>query len=407
VAVGWFWYLGTLVPVVGIVQVGEQSHADRYTYLTVIGLTIAGVYTTASVVSGRPASRAVVGKGFMLWLGVLAVLSHRQIGVWRDSVTLWTHGTTVVANSFVGHNNLGEALMRLPSRDAEAAAHFRRVLEIRPDDALGLGNYGVALIRAGDLVQAKQYLRRAVQRDPTHTPSFIHLGNLYAREGRLDDALLVYREGLKRNPDFGNGHYNVAVTLAQMGDLPGAIRHFERALAIRRDDVEARRGLGVALLMTGRTGEGVAALREALAARPDDPETQDRLAWVLATLPGSSPWEIGEAVRLAEKVRESAGPVAPRPDDPRLPGLGGPDGLLGTTEAGRDAARLDTLAAALARAGRFEEAVGAATVAESHARAAGLQTLAKAIAERIDLYRSGRAFVQSARSTPAATAPGR
>lgn len=369
-AVGWFWYLGTLVPVVGIVQVGEQAHADRYTYLTVIGVTIAAAWSVAAAVR---AFRVPVG--WVAWpagVATVAMLAaaHRQIGFWRDSETLWRHGTAVVRNSFVGHNNLGEALDARGDADA-AMEQFAKTLAIRPDDAMALNNTGVIHMRRGDVASAKAYLRRAIQRDPSYAPTYVHLGNLYAREGRLDDALLLYRQIVQRQPEFVNGLHNLAITLAQKGDYAEAIEHWRRAVSLAPDDADIRHHLGVALLVTGRSVEGIEQLRVALSLKPDRSDTLARLAWVLATHPRAEVRRPGEALELSQ------GAVA----------LGGES---------PDVQALDALAAAQAAVGQFESAGVTIDRALSAAGATGTPdpAMLEALAQRRRLYLDRRAYVQ-------------
>lgn len=369
-AVGWFWYLGTLVPVIGIVQVGEQAHADRYTYLPVIGVTIAAAWTVAALVrrgTVRPTSVAITVGAALL---ALSVAAHRQVGLWHDSERLWRHGTAVVRNSFVGHNNLGEALDAAGHADA-ALAEFAKTLAIRPDDAMALNNTGVIHMRRGDVPTAKAYLRRAIQRDPGYAPTYVHLGNLYAREGRLDDALLMYRQIVKREPEFVNGLHNLAITLAQKGEYAEAIAHWRRALAIDPRDADVRHHLGVALLVTGKSAEGIEQLRAALEVKPDRADTLTRLAWVLATHPREEVRRPGEAVEMARRAVELGG-MSPDPN------------------------ALDALAAAQAAAGQFPAAAETADRALSAARAAADPdpALIAALESRRQRYLEGRPFVQ-------------
>jgi Tfp pilus assembly protein PilF len=369
--VGWFWYLGTLVPVIGIVQVGEQAHADRYTYIPTIGLAIAAAWSVAAAGRRWPETRVPIAAATTLALLSLAILTHRQIGFWRDAETLWRHGTAVVADSYVGHNNLGEAL-EVQGRHHEALDEFRKTLAIDPNDALALSNTGVVLIRLGREQEAKDYLKRSIQRDPSYAQAYVHLGNIYARENRPDEAIMLYRQSIQRKPDFANGYHNLAVTLAQKGEYADAIDLWRKGLLLRPDDADMHHHLGVALVMTGRTAEGLDELRSALAIAPNRADTLMRLAWVLSTHPRADVRDPSRAVEFARRAVELAGH--------------------------KNVEALDTLAASEAAAGHFGRAASAAEAALQLVPSAD-QSLRASIQQRLDLYRAGKPFVQTRRRT--------
>ena len=365
--VGWFWFLGTLVPVIGLVQVGEQSRADRYTYLTVIGLTIALAWSLARAIEIRPGiarpAAALAGAALL----VLLVRSHQQIGVWRDAESLWRHGVAVVPNSFVGHNNLGEALDKKGRYD-EAIEQFRKTLQINPNDGMGANNLGVMMIRKGQTRQAKELLKQGIRRSPWYLPAYVHLGNIYAREGRPEDAILMYRQAIERDPTFVNGYHNLAITLAEQGKLAEALPLWERARAVKPDDPDVNHHYGVALLMSGQIGQGIDLLRQALRTQPDRADTLTRLAWVLATHPSESVRRPQEAVELARRAVELT--------------------------AETDPAAWDALAAAEAAGGAFDRAESAARSGLAAAEARQDVALATAIRRRLTGYQQNRAYIQ-------------
>lgn len=208
---GWFWYLGTLVPVIGLVQVGWQSMADRYTYLPVIGLFIIATWGAAET-AGRwrhgPALAASVAVPVVI---ILAGMSHLQVGYWRDSVSLFYRAVSVTGDNFVAYHNLGNALVR-EGRNLEAIEYYRRAVEIKPDVP------------------------------EIHTA----LGNSLAREGKYAEAISHYQETLKIDPGYAWGYYNMGVAFFQQGRYREAAEYFSRALVIEPGFSQAGRMLGKA-----------------------------------------------------------------------------------------------------------------------------------------------------------------
>lgn len=247
--VGWFWYLGMLIPVIGIVQVGRQSHADRYTYLPMIGFTMAIVWTIAAAMRQTPppgVPRGGVTITFILILfAAMIFATHRQMSPWRNSRTLWEHALHVGRDNSVARVNLGEALTAAGDEDG-AIAQYKRGAEIDETSAMNRRNLAVIYIARGDDKTAKPLLRRALQLDPTDIETFSTLAGIYVRENRLDDALLLYRQAIKRDPKYADGFYNIGVTLAQQGKYAEAIESLKRVLELRPEDAAAQRALTAA-----------------------------------------------------------------------------------------------------------------------------------------------------------------
>ncbi len=216
--VGWFWYVGTLVPVIGLVRVGLHSMADRYTYLPQIGLSIAVTWGAAQlVVSWRHRFR-MYGAAAALAVLVLMGLAWRQTSYWRDSETLWTHTLAHTTQNFLPHNNLGLVLAQRGQVD-EAIAHFQKAVEIKPDYANAHQNLGVAL----------------------------------EERGKFDAAIAQYRKALEFKPDYPDiTHNNLGSALARRGLFDAAIVHFRKALELRPDYAEARNNLDLALKLRGQ-----------------------------------------------------------------------------------------------------------------------------------------------------------
>ena len=211
--VGWFWYVGMLVPVIGLVQVGLQSMADRYTYLPQIGLCIAVTWGVAQLAASWRHRFRVYGAVSALAVLVLMGLAWRQTSYWRDSETLWTHTLACTARNFLSHNNLGLVLAERGKVD-EAIAHFQKAVELKPGYADAHQNLGVAL----------------------------------AGRGQFDAAIPHYRKALELKPDYPDiTHNNLGIALARRGQFDAAIAHFQKALELKPDYADARNNLDLAL----------------------------------------------------------------------------------------------------------------------------------------------------------------
>jgi predicted negative regulator of RcsB-dependent stress response len=212
--VGWLWYLGTLVPVIGLVQVGSQAMADRYSYLPLIGVFIMMAWSLPNSVMERPRLRLLVAVAAVVLLSICAVLSRRQLSYWQNSITLFEHALAVTGPNDVAHLNLGNAFLTT-GRIPDAIAHYEQALRVKPAEAHG--NIGSALMRLG----------------------------------RVQEAIGHFEQALLAKPDYAEAHYNLGLALAQLGNLSEAIKHWEQALQIKPDYAEAHYNLGGALWQTG------------------------------------------------------------------------------------------------------------------------------------------------------------
>ena len=259
--VGWLWYLGTLLPVIGLVQAGEQAMADRFTYVPLIGVVVALVW----LLPARAATPA--GAAAALALVPLALATRAQIGVWRNSVTLFEHALAIEERNPVAHLNLGYALGDRGDLDA-AKRHFERTLELRPQSPrahVGLGNVLVSRDRIDDAVA---HYRAALAMDPDSEHALANLGYALARQGRLDEATQLYERALAVDPSFAVAHKYLGVALATQGRAAEALAHFEEAVRDDARDPDALNDLGATLMTAGRVPEGLASIDRALALSP-------------------------------------------------------------------------------------------------------------------------------------------
>ena len=240
--VGWLWFLGMLVPMSGLIQLGSQAHADRYTYLPQIGLdilaTLGGIKLLTKWRGGRELSVAAA----LLIMITMIALSRKQTSYWQNSETLWRHTAEVTSNNHTAHNSLANALLAQGRLD-EAVAEYRKAVEIKPD---------VASVQS-------------------------NLGNALGAEGKFSEAIEACEAALRIRPDYAEAHNNLGCALASIGRTEEAIKQFSEALRINGDYVEAHYNLGRVLAQIGRREEAVAHLTDVLRFKPDYLDTKQQL----------------------------------------------------------------------------------------------------------------------------------
>ena len=244
---GWLWYLVMLAPVIGLVQVGAQARADRYTYLPQIGLYLLLTWSAAVGCAGWRHRRLVLGG---LAAGILAALIFRartQTACWRNAESLWTHTIDCTSDNSIAQNNLAEAL-RQEGREAEATEHLQTALELNPDFAEAHNNLGNVRFQNGKLDEAIAQYQTALQINPDYAVAHYNLGNALIRKGDLDGAIANFQTALQINPDYAEAHNNLGYTLIEKNRMAEAITHFQKALQINPDYADARKNLTNALI---------------------------------------------------------------------------------------------------------------------------------------------------------------
>jgi len=244
--VGWLWYLGTLVPVIGLVQVGDHAMADRYTYVPLIGLFIVMAWGFPDLLekwSHRGVILATLTAGLIV---ILMICSSVQVRHWKDSITLFTHTLRAAPNNPQAHTNLGVALAEQGRLD-EAAWHYAEALRIEPNFLQARINLGGALAGQTRFDEAVAQYSEALRIKPDFADAHYNLGNALARHGRPLEAIAHYSEALRIKPDDWEVHNNLGIALAAQDRMPNAIAHFQEALRINPDFLEARHNLAIAL----------------------------------------------------------------------------------------------------------------------------------------------------------------
>jgi protein O-mannosyl-transferase len=435
--VGWLWYVGMLVPMIGLIQFGAQSEADRFAYLPHIGLYLALAWGVADLGRLRPPVRVACGVGGVLAVAVLTACAWQQTTVWQDSRSLWTNAMTRTPRNDVAYNKLGHDLAH-HDRPAEAITWFQAALRVRPtaDVHNSLGN---CLKQLGRLEEAIAEFRQAVALKPEHAEAHWNLGLALAATKHPDQAVEQYYIVVRLRPDFAEVHNNLGNVLAAKGDSEAAIAEYQKALAItplfaaahnnlgnifagqsrpdkaiaeyqaalviKPDFAEARKSLELVQAAQARLNSAVAHYEKMLDAHPDNADIHYNLGSILVSggRPGKALMEYRSALQLKADDQATLNDLAwLLATCPQAELRNGAEAIELARRAervsgGKDPDVLDTLAAAYAEAGKFSEAVAAAgkalRLAEQHGRPAAALT---PLRERMALYKAKEPFRQIA-----------
>lgn len=294
--VGWLWYLGTLVPVIGLVQVGAQARADRYTYVPLVGLFIILVWGAKDLVERWPRARKTAMALAAVGCSGCVVLTAAQIENWRDSESLFRHALAVTDGNYLAEHNLGVALTAQPRALTEAVQHLEAAVMLDPNNPRAHTDLGNALVNMpGRLSDAVAEYRAALQMAPDAAITHNDLGNtLLQIPGHTDEAIAEYKAALRLKPDYAEAHNNLGRALSEEpGRLPEAISEYEAALRLKPDYALARRNLDAALANDPkRLPEAIAHQEASLQEDPNSAEAHSNLASALAQVPG----RLGDAI---------------------------------------------------------------------------------------------------------------
>jgi tetratricopeptide (TPR) repeat protein len=366
--VGWLWYLGMMVPVIGVVQISYYAHADRYTYLPQIGLYLAMVWAIRDWTASWRWRHQVLGVAAVVVIAVLMTCAWKQTSYWRNSEMLWAHTLACTSGNYVAHSDLG-VMLTLQGRLDEATEHFQKALEICPGYPECYNNLGNVLVKKGQVDDAIGHFQKAIKLNPNHAEFYINLGIQLATRGRTTEAIAQFRRTIELKPDFAEAYYNLGMAFGTLGQLDEAAGQYRKAIQLKPDYANAHGNLANVLVAQGRLDEAITEYQRTLELEPKSAQAHFRfgqalqtqhkfeaaemeyqktlelepghlpahlgLAWLLATCPDSSLRNGQKAVELVEQAKVLSG--------------------------AESAQLLDTLAAAYAEAGRFSEAVETVT----------------------------------------------
>jgi tetratricopeptide (TPR) repeat protein len=297
--VGWFWFLGTLVPTIGLVQVGVQSMADRYLYLPSIGLFILVAWSLNDLVDFRPPWRHVVTFAGIAALAGCLMVTRIQLGYWQNSITLLRHTIAVTTDNYTIYNSLGGLLQQAGQPD-EALMLYAESARIEPRYSPAQYNLGNALLNRGWTEKACAALAAAVRLAPDDVEARYSFGRALMNDRRLDDAVAQFTEALGLKPDFAKAQTGLALALIKQGKTAEAILHFSEAARLQPNDPEARFNLGLALLDSHQPADAAVQLAGELRLEPDETKAHYRLAQALQqqNQPADAVRHYREALRL-------------------------------------------------------------------------------------------------------------
>ncbi len=267
--VGWLWYLGTLVPVIGIVKAGDQAMADRFTYLPAIGVFFAATWAVTDAASRDARARRALVPAALLVVAACLVTTRRQVEHWRDSVTLFEHALAVTSQNHLAQLNLASALVERGDV-AAGLEHARAAQALRPDDVKILATLGTALARSGHGDEAESAYRRALRNDPDSVLAWLGMAVLHAERRQWMEAERAYAEVLRREPEHAKAHAGLGYVLSAQGRHVDAIAHYRAALASDPALLQAYNGLALALEASGDPDEALRVLETALRRAPGE-----------------------------------------------------------------------------------------------------------------------------------------
>ena len=332
--IGWLWYLGTMVPVIGLVQVGSQSMADRYTYIPIIGLFIIVAWGMSDISAKLPGRRIAVVVFSSIMLIVFMICAWFQVGHWKNGITLFIHALDVTHNNSIAHCELGHVLDRYEKYDG-AVIHYLKALQINPNYVEAHNNLGYNLATQGKFKDAVYHYNQALRIDPNYVKAHNNLGNVLARQGNFKDAVYHFNKAIKVAPNYAGAYYNLGKIYSNQGEIREAIGFYRKALHFT----------------------------------PNMTKVLYNFSWILASYEDKKFRNGKEAVRLAEK-------------------------LCKITKYNQPLA-LDALAAAYAETKRFDAAVLTAKKALGLALHQGPEELVLGLKKRLQLYQAELPYRQS------------
>lgn len=283
IAVGWFWYLGTLLPVIGLVQVGAQSMADRYTYIPLIGLFIIVAWGIPDLLKKWYSNKIIIAVFAIILISAFSMRSYFQIGHWKNSAAVFENAIKITNYNWLAYNNLGLALM-CNGEAEEAVFYFKKALQIRPNYLKLYDNLGVALFQLGKFEEALSYYSKALKIDPKHAGIHNNTANVLTALGKLEKAVQHYQKAILIDPEFAEAHYNIANVLVTQGKLEKAEFQFKEAIKKDSKHNNAHYNLGCMLLKQKEYKEALAHFAQVIKINPGHTEAYHNIGVIFSRL---------------------------------------------------------------------------------------------------------------------------
>ncbi len=434
--VGWLWFVVTLIPVIGLIQSGSQAWADRYTYISYIGLFIMIAWGLPQLLSKWSYRKIVLGAAMAIVLAVLGICARLQVSYWNNSSTLFLHALAVTRDNYTAHDCLADDL-REHGKTALAIEHYKKALQIKPYYADSVNGIGMAMYDEGNLNQAIEYFQKALKLKPDSPSAHNNLGFALRKQRKLDEAVAHFTQAVQIDPDFVLARNNLADTFILQNRLDEAIDQLHAILRLEPDSAFAHQTLGSALLKKGSVSQAIEQFNTVIKAEPNSANAHNSLGYALS-------WQgkLDEAVahfseavklmpdfaearnnlanalkmqgRLDEAVAQFLVLVQLKPDwpapmndlawyiatHPEIKSRDVNEAVLLASRACeltnyKNPALMGTLAAAYASAGRFSEAVDAAKTAIALADTANQPQIKNVIQYHLTLYTQGKPYIES------------
>jgi tetratricopeptide (TPR) repeat protein len=375
--VGWFWFIGTLIPVIGLVQVGAQALANRYTYISYIGLFIMIAWGLPELLSKWPQRKIALGLSMVIVLTILGICAHQQVSYWNNGTSLFTHVIKVTQDNYFAHYGLGISYKNLGCHQ-DAIESYKQAIRINPDYDEAYNDLGISYFILGRYQDAIEAYKQAIRINPDLAKAYNNLGNACLFLERYQDAIESYKQAIGIKPDLAEAYYNLGAAYLKLGRYQNAIESYKQAIRIKPDLAEAHYNLGKALVAQGQIYEALDQLRQAIRLRPDCPDFMNDFAFLIITHPEIKNRDVNEAIGLARRACELTNNHNP--------------------------AMLGTLAASYAAAARFPEAVDTARKAIAIADSANQPQIKNIIQHHLTFYTQGKPYIEPA-AAPFSDAP--
>ena len=365
IVMGWLWYVGTLVPMIGLVQVGMQSMADRYMYVSILGPLFIAVWTVRDFVFNRPRWKVAVSLLAVVVLFSSVIVTRTQVRYWQNTITLFEHALKVTKNNDLAEKGYGGGLFEAGRFD-EAAVHLNNALRIQPGYFAAGNDLGKVYIKQGKLDEAVACFNELLKRKKDSAELYYNLGLALTLQNKYEEAVKCFAGALELDAKYPDAHNRMGTALLATGKNVEAIKYLTEALRISSNDAGLYEKLGNAYAQSGRYEQAIQNWTKTAELKPDSANVLNNLAWLLATANNTFVQDANKAIELAHHACELTDYNEP--------------------------SYMDTLAVAYAAAGRFKDAVMTAQQAVDTAKSSGQEKLAGEIQSRLELYQAGRPY---------------
>jgi protein O-mannosyl-transferase len=362
---GWLWFLGTLVPVIGLVQVGSQAIADRYMYIPIVGLLIIITWSIKEFAGenrGRQTATAILA---LIVLCISLILTRTQAGYWKDNLTLFGHAVNVTDNNPFAETNYGHALYKA-GYTSEGLMHLYNTIHINPEFFMARDTLGNLLMEEDKTNEAIECFEESIRHDSKSKSSYINLGAALSKQGNQAEAIKCINKALELDPQYEDARTKIGTALLLSGKPKEAIAEFNEGFKTSTDRMEVYVNLAIAYNQLGDKNQSMRCCEKAIKLNTENSEVLNNLAWLLATNSGTSADNIKKSIGFARNACEIT--------------------------HYKKADLLDTLAVTYASAGRFDEAMNMADKAIKIAIDSGNNNLAGEIEKRIKFYKAGQPY---------------